>query len=116
MKLEKIIIAGFAGLSATAFAGSVETAPAPAPVQESYLSGWFAAASFGQIYDVGSNLDNAFNVSQDLGDRRRRERGWRWTCRRVCTPGGFGPVSNRCRLQCGQNLQVGLSRQGWTSF
>jgi hypothetical protein len=68
MKLDKLIIATLAGLSASAFAGSPETAPVQAPAQESYLSGWFAAASFGQIYDIGSNIDNAFNVSEDLGD------------------------------------------------
>ena len=68
MKLDPLVIAAFAGLSASAFAGTSEPAPAQAPARESYLSGWFASASFGQIYDVGSNITNAFNVNQDLGD------------------------------------------------
>jgi hypothetical protein len=62
------MITAFASLSASAFAGSPETAPAQGAPQESYLAGWFAAASFGQIYDIGSSVDNVFNVNQDLGD------------------------------------------------
>ena len=62
------MITAFASLSASAFAGSPETAPAQGAAQESYLAGWFAAASFGQIYDIGSSVDNVFNVNQDLGD------------------------------------------------
>lgn len=68
MKLERLMITAFASLSASAFAGSPETAPAQGAAQESYLAGWFAAASFGQIYDIGSSVDNVFNVNQDLGD------------------------------------------------
>lgn len=66
MKLDKLIIAAFAGLIAPAFAGSA--GPAPAPAHESYLSGWFVAASFGRIYDIGASADNVFTGNQDLGD------------------------------------------------
>lgn len=68
MKIERLIITALASLSASAYAGTPETAPAQGAAQESYLAGWFAAASFGQIYDIGSSVDNVFNVNQDLGD------------------------------------------------
>jgi opacity protein-like surface antigen len=66
MKIDQFIIAAFASLGASAFGGSVE--PAPAQAQESYLSGWFVAASFGRIYDIGSSADNAFTGNLDLGE------------------------------------------------
>lgn len=56
-----------AGLSASALAGTTESAPAPMQEPVSTLD-WFVGASFGQIYDVGADIDANLNLNQDLGD------------------------------------------------
>jgi hypothetical protein len=69
MKAHRLILSALAGVSASAFAGTPESVPAPAPMQEpvSYSS-WFAGGSFGRLYDVGASLDTNLGFNDNLGD------------------------------------------------
>lgn len=57
MKHNKLIIA-LSSVTATAYAGTPATVTAPPPAPAPSLCEWFVGGSFGQLYDVGNNLDS----------------------------------------------------------